>query len=135
MYTITSSWDIPTMSIRVITKLPNSEQSYKGKVKTHNYINRQNQSTTGKLWKSINWRSIVSYYDHWSLSLSDGSYVLWRYSYFVAYSMTIIGGRFGNAKTNWESSHSVFDNSFIIETNNIAGTLSYSHISTLYLYC
>ena len=37
------------LSIRVITKLPNSEQSYKGKVKTHNYINRQNQSTTGKL--------------------------------------------------------------------------------------
>ena len=35
--------------IRVITKLPNSEQSYKGKVKTHNYINRQNQSTTVKL--------------------------------------------------------------------------------------
>jgi hypothetical protein len=29
-----------------ITKLQNSEQSYKGKVKTHNYINRQNQSTT-----------------------------------------------------------------------------------------
>ena len=38
-----------TLSIMVITKLPNSEQSYKGKVKTHNYINRQNQSTTGKL--------------------------------------------------------------------------------------
>ena len=35
--------------IRIITKLPNSEQSYKGKVNTHNYINRQNQSTTGKL--------------------------------------------------------------------------------------
>jgi hypothetical protein len=32
-------------------KVPNSEQSYKGKVQTHNYINRQNQSTTGKLWK------------------------------------------------------------------------------------
>ena len=32
--------------IRVITKLPNSEQSYKGKVKTHEYINRQNQPTT-----------------------------------------------------------------------------------------
>jgi hypothetical protein len=31
--------------IRVITKLPNSKQSYKGKVKTHMYINRQNQST------------------------------------------------------------------------------------------
>jgi hypothetical protein len=29
--------------------IPNSEQSYKGKVQTHNYINRQNQSTTGKL--------------------------------------------------------------------------------------
>jgi hypothetical protein len=42
------SWII-TLKIRVITKLPNSEQSYKGKVKTHNYINRQNQSTTGKL--------------------------------------------------------------------------------------
>ena len=26
-----------------------TEQSYKGKVKTHKYINRQNQSTTGKL--------------------------------------------------------------------------------------
>jgi hypothetical protein len=26
-----------------------NEQSYKGKVKTHNYINRQNQSTTEKL--------------------------------------------------------------------------------------
>jgi hypothetical protein len=37
------------MEIRVITKLPTSEQSYKGKVKTHNYINRQNQSKTGKL--------------------------------------------------------------------------------------
>ena len=37
--------------IRVITKLPNSEQSYKGKVKTRKYISRQNHSTTGKLWK------------------------------------------------------------------------------------
>ena len=27
--------------IKIITKLPNSEQSYKGKVKTHKYINRQ----------------------------------------------------------------------------------------------
>ena len=26
------------LEIKVITKLPNSEQSYKGKVKTHNYI-------------------------------------------------------------------------------------------------
>ena len=35
--------------IRVITKLRNFEQSYKGKVKTHKYINRKNESTTGKL--------------------------------------------------------------------------------------
>jgi hypothetical protein len=41
------------IKIRVITKLPNSEQSYKGKVKTHNYINRQNQSTTGKLYRQV----------------------------------------------------------------------------------
>jgi hypothetical protein len=40
---------LPHIEIRVITKLPNSEQSYKGKVKSHKYINRQNQSTTGKL--------------------------------------------------------------------------------------
>ena len=33
----------PGYIIRVITKLPNSEQSYKGKVKTHKYINRQNR--------------------------------------------------------------------------------------------
>jgi hypothetical protein len=32
---------------RGIAKLPNSEQSYKGNVKTHKYINRQNQPTTG----------------------------------------------------------------------------------------
>jgi hypothetical protein len=39
-----TTWYYPiNQSIRVITKLPNSEQSYKGKVKTHNYINRQNQ--------------------------------------------------------------------------------------------
>ena len=29
------------LQIRVITKLPNSKQSSKGKVKTHKYINRQ----------------------------------------------------------------------------------------------
>ena len=48
-YTNTNAVCILTVTIKVITKLPNSEQSYKGKVKTHNYINRQNQSTTGKL--------------------------------------------------------------------------------------
>jgi hypothetical protein len=34
-------WFIGHFRIRVITKLPNSEQCYKGKVKTHKYINRQ----------------------------------------------------------------------------------------------
>ena len=52
-YDIYCLWNIELihleMCIRVITKLPNSEQSYKGKVKTHKYINRQDQSTTGKL--------------------------------------------------------------------------------------
>ncbi len=38
-------------AIRVITKLPNTEQSSKGKGKTHKSTNRQNQSTTGKLGK------------------------------------------------------------------------------------
>ena len=34
---------------REVDNKTNSDQSYKGKVKTHKYINRQNQSTTGKL--------------------------------------------------------------------------------------
>ena len=38
-------------TIRAITKLPNTEQSSKGKGKTHKSTNRQNQSTTGKLGK------------------------------------------------------------------------------------
>ena len=38
-------------TIRVITKLPNTEQSSKGKGKTHKSTNRQNQPTTGKLGK------------------------------------------------------------------------------------
>ena len=42
---------IDVLCIRVITKWPNSEQSSKWKVKTHEYINRQNQSTTRKLGK------------------------------------------------------------------------------------
>jgi hypothetical protein len=37
--------------IRVITKLPNTEQSSKGKGKTHKSTNKQNQSTAGKLEK------------------------------------------------------------------------------------
>jgi hypothetical protein len=36
--------------IRAITKLPNTEQSSKGKGKTHKSTNRQNQSTNGKLF-------------------------------------------------------------------------------------
>jgi len=37
--------------IMIITKLPNTEKSSKGKGKTHKSTNRQNQSTTGKLEK------------------------------------------------------------------------------------
>ena len=40
--------------IRVITKLPNSEQSYKGKVKTHKYINKQNRKTV-KTVMTLTW--------------------------------------------------------------------------------
>jgi hypothetical protein len=39
--------------IRVITKLPNTEQSSKGKGKTHKSTNRQNQPTTSKLKVSV----------------------------------------------------------------------------------
>jgi hypothetical protein len=42
---------ITRYKIRVITKIQNTEQSSKGKVKTHISTNRQNQSTTGKLGK------------------------------------------------------------------------------------
>jgi hypothetical protein len=44
-------WVKKHIMIRVITKLPNIEQSSKGKGKTHKSTNRQNQSTTGKLGK------------------------------------------------------------------------------------
>ena len=51
-FTVISQWSVLLVEeIRVITKLPNSEQSSKGKIKTHQYINRQNQSTTGKQGK------------------------------------------------------------------------------------
>jgi hypothetical protein len=54
---------IYVITIRVITKLPNSEQSYKGKVKTHKYINRQNQSTTGKQYVSfLSWKLLIKLY-------------------------------------------------------------------------
>jgi hypothetical protein len=36
-----TDWYLKLYQIKVITKLPNSEQSYKGKVKTHNYIKIQ----------------------------------------------------------------------------------------------
>jgi len=43
--------NILKFSIRVITKLPNTDQSSKGKGKSHKSTNRQNQSTTEKLGK------------------------------------------------------------------------------------
>jgi hypothetical protein len=45
------------IKIRVITKLPNSEQSYKGKVKTHKYINTKsvNNRKTVKTVMTLTW--------------------------------------------------------------------------------
>ena len=63
-----TSWHT-TSFIRVITKLPKTEQSSKGKGKTHKSINRQNQSTTGKLGNVTtrhpmsfqSWNNVTSY--------------------------------------------------------------------------
>ena len=54
-------------SNEVITKLPNSEQSCKGKVKTRKYINRQNQSTTGKLKTvmTLTWQLVQAFLKKW----------------------------------------------------------------------
>ena len=57
--------------IRVITKLPNSEQSYKGKVKTHNYMNRQNQSTTSPSIITWDIRIVYNRTSHSSLHTLD----------------------------------------------------------------
>ena len=54
VYDVRRFWNnlkVKRLEIRVITKLPNFEQSSRGKVKTHKYINRQKQSTNGKLGK------------------------------------------------------------------------------------
>ena len=42
-------------------KITELQQSYKGKVKTHKYINRQNQSTTGKLKTDLSHFLFYSY--------------------------------------------------------------------------
>ena len=63
------------LCIRVITKLPNPEQSYKGKVKTHKYINRQNQSTTGKLSKRNDSDLVKAFLKKWWVE-SDSHYIL-----------------------------------------------------------
>jgi hypothetical protein len=60
----TGSVNPPTI-IRVITKLPNSEQSYKGKFKIIKYINRQNQSTTGKMWKRNDPNLVQAFLKKW----------------------------------------------------------------------
>jgi len=45
----------------IITKLPNTEQSYKVKGKTHKSTNRQNQSTTEN-WENRNGPDLVQAY-------------------------------------------------------------------------
>ena len=66
--------------IRVITKLPNTEQSSKGKGKAHKSTNRQNQSTTGKLGKLHFERT------RWRL-LKNTSCALYQISTFVSLSL------------------------------------------------
>ena len=73
---------INACTIRVITKLPNYDQSYKGKVKTHKYINRQNQSTTGKC-------KTISTYLYTAISWSSDVYFL-RYDLFSVYVEQLI---------------------------------------------
>ena len=55
---------LASLHIRLITKLPNTEQSSKGKLKTHKSINRQNQSTTGKqvslVTESMYWKKTTT---------------------------------------------------------------------------
>jgi hypothetical protein len=58
-------WNMLLSGIRVITKLPNSEQSYKGKFKIIKYINRQNQSTTGKMWKRNDPNLVQAFLKKW----------------------------------------------------------------------
>jgi hypothetical protein len=80
-----------TIPIKVITKLPNSEQSYKGKVKTHNYINRQNQSTYVYVthWQKNSWHFWLLYLYTFSLYenasfiifLAETEYISTRYWY------------------------------------------------------
>jgi hypothetical protein len=54
-----------TVYIVVITKLPNSEQSYKGKVKTHNYINTKsvNNRKTVKTVMTLTWYRVLTIHD------------------------------------------------------------------------
>ena len=49
-------------TIRVITKLPNSEQSCKGKVKTHMYINRQSNSMACDVARHEPYRACMGLY-------------------------------------------------------------------------
>ena len=59
--------------IRVITKLPNSEQSYKGKVKTHKYINRQKSVNNRKTVKIV---MTLTWYRHFLSDLSIDIHVI-----------------------------------------------------------
>jgi len=47
--------------IRVITKLPNSEQSYKGKAKTHKYYKQTKSVNNRKTVKTV---MILTWYMH-----------------------------------------------------------------------
>jgi hypothetical protein len=56
------------VQIRVITKLPNSEQSYKGKVKTHKYINRKKSVNNRKTVKTV---MTLTWYRHFNKNVKN----------------------------------------------------------------
>jgi hypothetical protein len=60
-----------SVQIRVITKLPNSEQSSKGKVKAHNYINRQ-ISQQPENWENRNDPDLVQAFNVMSWNPAHG---------------------------------------------------------------
>ena len=98
MYLCVRGWGISSIStififcwIRVIQKLPNSEQSYKEKVKTHKNINRQNQSTTGKLWKRNDPDLVQAFLKKWWVE-SDFRVVLtmWYALVFICHGTSLV---------------------------------------------
>ena len=111
------SWPL---TIRVITKLPNSEQSYKRKVKTHNYINRQNQSTTEKLWRKF--QIFIFLIVH--INVNTGVFCL-IISYLRIKSYNILN--YNNCSTDWSFALSEILLKVALDTTKPTNTIISSH--------